>query len=89
MSLLRSAGLLCNRLCHCYAVQSCRGYAPQYTPSQQAFLRQVLFAARHILSDCFGPLEDSRTGEDLIPWLLQVLLLLAQCVVQTGNNLIP
>ena len=33
-----------------------------------------MFAARHILLDCFGKLEDSRTGQDLIPWMLQVSL---------------
>jgi len=31
----------------------------------------VLFAARHILLDCCGTLDDSRTGEDAISWMLQ------------------
>ncbi len=31
----------------------------------------MLFAARHILLDCFGRLDDSRTGEDAISWMLQ------------------
>ncbi|DBB07124.1 TPA: hypothetical protein ACH3X1_011698 [Trebouxia sp. C0004] len=60
--------------------QSCRGYAPRYSASQKGHLRQVLFAARHILLDCFGRLDDSRTGEDTIPWMLQ-----GRCV---GNRLL-
>lgn len=55
-------------------MQACKGYAPRYSTVQKGRLRQVLFAARHILLDCFGKLEDSRTGEDLIPWMLQVSL---------------
>lgn len=51
--------------------KGCKGYAPRYSTSQKGRLRQVLFAARHILQDCFGKLEDSRTGQDLIPWMLQ------------------
>ncbi|KAL0028293.1 hypothetical protein WJX79_007931 [Trebouxia sp. C0005] len=51
--------------------QSCRGYAPKYSASQKGHLRQVLFAGRHVLLDCFGQLDDSRTSEDVIPWMLQ------------------
>lgn len=53
-------------------MQSCKGHAPGYTPQQQGSLRQVLFAVRQVLSDSFGPLIDSRTGDDLIPWMIQV-----------------
>ena len=53
-------------------MQGCQGYAPRYSTSQKSLLRQALFAARHILLDCFGTLEDSRTGQDTIPWMLQV-----------------
>ena len=52
-------------------LQSCRGHAPKYSASQKGHLRQVLFAARHILLDCCGRLDDSRTGEDVISWMLQ------------------
>ena len=55
-------------------MQGCQGFAPRYSTSQKGHLRQALFAARHILLDCFGKLEDSRTGQDLIPWMLQVSL---------------
>lgn len=55
-------------------MQGCQGYAPRYSTSQKGHLRQSLFAARQILLDCFGKLEDSRTGQDLIPWMLQVSL---------------
>ena len=55
--------------CH---LQSCRGYAPKYSASQKGQLRPVMFAARHILLDCCGRLDDSRTGEDAISWMLQV-----------------
>ncbi|KAL0045181.1 hypothetical protein WJX82_011267 [Trebouxia sp. C0006] len=60
--------------------QSCRGYAPKYSASQKGHLRQVLFAARHILLDCCGRLDDSRTGEDAISWMLQ-----GRCI---GNRLL-
>ncbi|KAK9815626.1 hypothetical protein WJX72_007039 [[Myrmecia] bisecta] len=51
--------------------QACRGYAPQYTPGQAAQLKQVLLAARHILSESFEPLPDARVSMDLVPLLLQ------------------
>ena len=59
-------------------LQSCRGYAPRYTAEQTSKLRQVLFGGRQILHDCFGRLEDSRTGEDVISWMLQVTSFLVQ-----------
>ena len=55
-----------------FAVQGCQGYTPRYSTSEKGRLRQVLFAARHILLEFFGKLEDSRTGEDVIQWMLQV-----------------
>lgn len=52
-------------------VQSCRGVAPAYGPEQRAQLRRVLFAARHLLAEATDALWDSRSGEDLLPLLLQ------------------
>ena len=63
--------------------QSCRGYAPRYSASQKGHLRQVLFAARHILLDCCGRLDDSRTGEDAISWMLQARAYLSVFPVPT------
>ncbi len=51
--------------------QDCRGVAPQYDASARAQLREVLFAARHIVTEATGGLPDSRTGQDLLPMLLQ------------------
>ena len=55
-----------------FVMQSCQGYAPRYADDQLSKLRQVLFAARQILHDSFGRLDDSRTGEDVMSWMLQV-----------------
>ena len=70
-------------------VQGCRGYAPRYPTSQKGRLRQVLFAARHILLECFGKLEDSRTGEDVIQWMLQVGNSAVAIVVRGTQKTIP
>jgi hypothetical protein len=52
-------------------MQACRGAAPVYGPEQRAQLRKVLFAARHLLAEATDALWDSRSGEDLLPLLLQ------------------
>ena len=52
-------------------VQDCRGIAPRYDAAATAQLREVLYAARHVLTEATGGLPDSRTGQDLLPMLLQ------------------
>lgn len=51
--------------------QECRGFAPAYGAAQRAELASVLFAARHVMAEAANPLHDGRTGQDLIPLLLQ------------------
>ncbi|KAK9903346.1 hypothetical protein WJX75_003447 [Coccomyxa subellipsoidea] len=53
------------------APQDCRGIAPRYDAAATAQLREVLYAARHVLTEATGGLPDSRTGQDLLPMLLQ------------------
>ncbi|PSC69844.1 oxidoreductase [Micractinium conductrix] len=50
---------------------TCRGYAPAYSPDQQEQLQAVLSAALHVVHSCYAPIPDSRTGADIIPWLLR------------------
>ena len=52
-------------------MQDCRGPAPLYDPQQRAELRALLFAARHLFAEAASPLWDGRTGQDLLPLLLQ------------------
>ncbi|KAI3428570.1 hypothetical protein D9Q98_007392 [Chlorella vulgaris] len=49
----------------------CRGHAPAYTPEQRQHLKVALSAGMHVLHSCYAPLPDSRTGEDMLPWLLR------------------
>ena len=54
-----------------FMVQECRGCAPLYGATQRAELARVLFAVRHVMAEAADPLRDGRTGQDLIPLLLQ------------------
>lgn len=47
------------------------GYVPAYTDEQKAELRSVLSAARQILNSGYTKIYDSRTGDDVMPWLLK------------------
>ena len=48
-----------------------RGEALNYTPEQKEELRRVLSAALQVLHASYRPTPDSRTGCDLLPWLLR------------------
>ena len=50
---------------------SCTGFTPAYTDDQKKDLRLILSAARAIVQECYAPILDSRTGADIIPWLLR------------------
>lgn len=50
---------------------TCRGATPAYDASQRAGLQPVLSAALALLHAVFEPLPDSRTGADVLPWLLR------------------
>lgn len=45
--------------------------APQYDEAARQQLKEVLYAVRHLLTEATGGLPDSRTGQDLLPMLLQ------------------
>jgi hypothetical protein len=50
---------------------SCTGFTPAYTDDQKKDLRLILSATRAIIQECYAPIVDSRTGADIIPWLLR------------------
>ena len=53
-------------------MQICHGWAPRYSRSEQLQLRDLLWAARQVLTESFpGGLPDVRVGGDLLPLLLQ------------------
>ena len=52
-------------------LQDCQGFAPRLDEGAQAKLRLALLASRSVLASCYSTLQDSRTGEDLLPLLLQ------------------
>ena len=52
-------------------VQDCQGHAPHYEEGTREALRETLYAVRHLFHEAMGPLQDSRTGQDLLPMLLQ------------------
>lgn len=47
------------------------GKGPKYSVEQKKSLRKILSAAYIVLKACYGRIVDSRTGEDLIPKLVQ------------------
>ncbi|KAL4428317.1 hypothetical protein ABPG75_002406 [Micractinium tetrahymenae] len=49
----------------------CRGHAPAYTPEQREQVQVALSAALQVLHSCYEPIPDSRTGADILPWLLR------------------
>lgn len=52
-------------------VQDCQGHVPHYGEGTRETLRETLYAVRHLIHEAMGPLQDSRTGQDLLPGLLQ------------------
>ena len=52
-------------------MQDCQGHAPNYGEGARGTLRETLYAVRHLFHEAMGPLQDSRTGQDLVPMLLQ------------------
>ncbi len=55
-----------------FLAQACRGWAPLYDEAERSRLRDVLWAARQVLTESFGGgLPDARVGGDLLPLLLQ------------------
>jgi GNAT superfamily N-acetyltransferase len=63
------------QLVHCAAATaetaSCCGVVPGYTFSIRQELRRTLSAAYHVLKASYATLLDSRTGADVLPWLLR------------------
>lgn len=54
------------------AVQACQGWAVKYNDAERDGLRDLLWAARKVLTESFqGGLPDARVGGDLLPLLLQ------------------
>ncbi|PRW44524.1 oxidoreductase [Chlorella sorokiniana] len=53
------------------APADCRGHSPAYAPEQRRQLQVSLSAALQVLHSCYDPLPDSRTGADMLPWLLR------------------
>ncbi|KAL4423051.1 hypothetical protein ABPG77_002085 [Micractinium sp. CCAP 211/92] len=49
----------------------CRGYAPAYSAEQRQQVQVALSAALQLLHSCYAPIPDSRTGADILPWLLR------------------
>ena len=52
-------------------VQDCQGHAPNYVEGTRGNLREMLYVVRHLFHEAMGPLRDGRTGQDLLPGLLQ------------------
>ena len=52
-------------------IQDCCGHAPAYGEGARETLRETMYALRHLFHEAMGPLHDSRTGQDLLPALLQ------------------
>lgn len=61
-------------LIHCAAAakEKCFGFAPNYSKKQRKRLRTVLSAAYYILHVGYGgKISDSRTGADILPWMMR------------------
>ena len=54
-----------------HILQDCCGHVPKYEEGTKEILRETLYALRHMFHEAMGPLHDSRTGQDLLPMLLQ------------------
>lgn len=52
-------------------LQDCCGHAPAYGEGARETLTETLYALRHMFHEAMGPLHDARSGQDLLPGLLQ------------------